>query len=87
MDEVPRDQAEGLRAAIRRELRRHYLRGRTYLLEETVFVISDDAYEALPHERKEQIQQQLTRSLDWLSDEPSPPTQSGINWNTWRISS
>lgn len=85
VNEVPGDQAEALRTAIRRELRRHNLRGRTHHFEETVYVISDDAYEALPQQQKDAIHQQLTRALDWLSDEPGPLTRTGINWNTWGV--
>lgn len=59
VDGVPGDQVEGLRAAIRAELRRRCLRGRTYLYGETVFVESDDAYNALPEKRKDEIQQHL----------------------------
>lgn len=87
VNEVPGDQAEALRVAIRRELRRHNLRGRTHHFRESVFVISDDAYDALPQQKKDAIHQQLTNALDWLSDEPGPPTRTGVNWNTWRISS
>lgn len=85
VNEVPGDQAEPLRAAIRSELRRHNLRGRTHHFQETVFVISDDAYGALPQQQKDAIHQQLTRALDWLSDSPGPPTRTGINWNTWGV--
>lgn len=85
VNEVPGDQADALRAAIRRELRRHNLRGRTHHLQETVYVISNDAYEALPQQQKDAIHQQLTRALDWLSDEPGPPTRTGINWSVWGV--
>jgi hypothetical protein len=85
VDGVPGDQAEALRAALRQELQRHGLRGHTYHLREVVFVISEDAYKAVPQERKDELQQQLMRALDWVSDEPSPPIQTGISWKTWEL--
>lgn len=85
VNEVPGDQAEPLRAVIRSELRRHHLRGRTHHFAETVIVISDDAYDTLPQQQKDAIHQQLTRALDWVSDEAGHPIRTGINWNTWGL--
>jgi hypothetical protein len=88
VDGVPGDQAEALRVAIRGEMRRHQLRGRTYLLGETVFVESDDAYDALPENRKDEIQQQLMDALDHWFDptgDNDPPLTRVIRWDTWRV--
>ncbi len=52
---------------------------------DSVFVVSEDAYDALPDERKDEIQQQLMHALDSLSDEPGLRTPRGVSWNTWRI--
>ena len=48
-------------------------------------MISDDAYDTLPQQQKDAIHQQLTRALDWVSDDPGHPIRTGINWNTWGL--
>jgi hypothetical protein len=88
VDGVPGDQVDALRAAIRSELRHHNLRGRTYLYGESLFVISEDAYDALPEKRKAEIHQHLMDALDSMfkgtdGRQPSPPR--GISWDTWRV--
>lgn len=88
VDGVPGDQVEALRVAIRAELRRHQLRGRTYHFGETVFIESDDAYNALPEKRKDEIQQHVMDALNSMMNahhgwRSSPPR--GISWDTWRV--
>lgn len=87
VDGVPGDQAEALRGAIRRELRGHNLRGRTYLQNETVYAESDGAYEALPDQRKDEIQQQVLNALDSLfkATDGRPPHPQVVSWDTWRV--
>jgi hypothetical protein len=82
---VPGDQTEALRAALRKELRRMNLRGRTYHLGSTVHVMSQDAWDALPKDRKDDLRQGLIQALTYLSDDRDSPSQTGINWDTWRV--
>jgi len=83
---IPGDQAEVLRAAFSAALRRTGLRGRTYLLETILFVVSEDAWNALSQDRKGALDAQLADTLDWLEgDEPNPTRRRGVDWKTWGI--
>lgn len=86
VDGVPGDQAEALRAAIRKELRRHGLRGRTYLLRTTVFVSSDDAWDALSTSEQEAFRDGAADAIERaIFDEASSPQPREISWDTWGV--
>jgi hypothetical protein len=86
VDGVPGDQAEALRTAFRAELRRRKLRGRTYLRETTLFVVSEDAWSALPQDRSSALNQEISVALNWLSEHDTAPARRGVDWSIWDIS-
>lgn len=77
---MPGDQVEALRAALRTELRRLKLRGRTYVQDKVVFVVSDDAFSAEKHDA---IHRTAVESLDYLTRNRTSQEQFGIRWDTW----
>jgi TRAP-type C4-dicarboxylate transport system substrate-binding protein len=47
-------------------------------------VISQDAWNALPPDRQNELSQSVVRALDWLSDDQDTAKPIGIHWDTWR---
>lgn len=86
IDGVPGDQAESLRTAIRKELRRRGLQGSTHLLGNTVFVVSDDAWQALPQSERDALDRQAADVIGatLAGDDPLPPRHR-LHWDTWRV--
>lgn len=49
-----------------------------------ISVISQDAWNALPPDRQNELSQSVVRALDWLSDDQDTAKPIGIHWDTWR---
>lgn len=85
IDGVPGDQAEALRVALRNELRRRGLRGRTHVHGSIVFVVSDDAWGVLPQSRRDALDQEAAEVISSaIFDAYINPPRRGIHWDTWR---
>lgn len=87
---VPGDQVEPVRVAVRRQLRARRLRCRSCLNGGVLLVWSDDAYNAIDPARKEELEQEANARIDAMyadrrHDEPPPlPDQTDrVDWNTW----
>lgn len=82
---VPGDQADRLRAALRVGLRRRRLTGNTAHFGDTVHVMSIEAYERIPEERRnEQIRLALERVGDPDYRPPAAPAHQ-VDWSAWKV--
>jgi hypothetical protein len=87
---VPGDQVEALRVAVRRQLHSRRLRCRSMVTSGVLAVWSDDAYNAIDPARKEELEQDANARIDAMyaarrNNEPLPPLEKTdrVDWNTW----
>jgi hypothetical protein len=87
---VPGDQTDAFRRHLQGALRARHLRGITKVIADTVFVVSDDAWDQVPADEKQASSRAAAAALDELLTGSASPALAAdqdwvIDWRTWGL--